>query len=428
MSTDRCAVFAGRRGPATIALFLLALLSAVQAACTRDDVAAAVATMAVEMQTTLEPWGATAQANAASLTTRVPSALATAKGPAPTSVFEFVIVSPTHPGSPGDETDPSIVLLPVESPAPPTATAPPTAMPQPTETPTPLPSPTPLPTEIEKDGGLMRLVSGGFFQMGAASDDLMTECQQHVSNCRLDWFTPSEPQHAVLVGAYYLDVYEVTNERFSRFLNSQGGDVSNSCLGQPCLDTAESRIAVQPDGTYAASSDVARRPATGVTWYGAAAFCAWHDARLPTEAEWEKAARWDDAAAVARLYPWGDTFDGRRLSFCDANCDAPQANMAYNDGYGATAPVGTYEDGRSPSGLYDMAGNVWEWVADWYAPDYYGQSPGAAPTGPLEGEEKVVRGGSWFDTAYFTMPAVRFPSAPGNADGTIGFRCAADTP
>ena len=130
----------------------------------------------------------------------------------------------------------------------------------------------------------------------------------------------------------------------------------------------------------------------------------------------------------ARRYPWGDVFDGRLVNSCDLSCDEPQANATFDDGYPDAGPVASFPEGRSAFGLYDMAGNVWEWGSDWYDPGYYQLSAEANPTGPQDGKDKVVRGGSWFDTGNFTAVAIRFPSAPANADGTIGFRCAADLP
>lgn len=272
----------------------------------------------------------------------------------------------------------------------------------------------------------MALVPGGFFQMGAAADDLLAACETVAADCRRDWFLSAEPMHAVLLAPFYMDVREVTNEAYLLFLNANGGTAA-LCAGQPCLDESESQL-ISQEGLFGVSGDLMRRPVAGVTWYGAAAFCEWRGARLPSEAEWEKAAAWDDATVTARRWPWGNEFNGQRLNFCDANCNAPQANLAYNDGFGKTAIVGSYDEGRSPTGLHDMAGNLWEWVADWYDPTYYTTAPGTDPAGPESGEQKVVRGGSWYDTATFTMPAVRLPSPPGNADATLGFRCATDVP
>lgn len=413
-----------------------------QTACTRDEVAAAVATVAVQLEATLEPWGATAVANAQTLPTRIPAAIATAKAqPQPTSID----VSPTQLPPAGATPLPSATTLPVATMLPtatvlPTNTDAPTATPVPTQTAvptepntatplptvtlTPSPTSTPYPERVEVPGGAMILIPGGYFQMGATAASLAEECAAFREGCQTEWFTASEPVHTVLLGRYYIDANEVTNEAYAAFLNELGPEPM--CAGQPCLDAGQSQIILQ-EGAFSPPAD-AGLPATGVTWYGAAAFCAWRGGRLPSEAEWEKAAAWHPDSATARRYPWGDAFDGTALNFCDASCTEPQANPDFDDGFAELAPVASFENGRSAAGLYDMAGNVWEWVADIYAANYYTQSPAANPTGPETGEERVVRGGSWFDTANFMAAAIRFPSAPENADRTIGFRCAADTP
>ncbi len=431
MPTERIAAVARRRGPAVFPLFVALFMLLFAAGCTRDEVGAAIATLAVEMQATLEPWGATAEANVAALAAgatdaapvasptsplALPSAVPSTAGDAPpTPVFTFDTPTGAPTGAPTTAVQPSPT-------APATATPPPTA----TATATPQPSPTPLPLVVAAPGGSMTLVAGGFFQMGAAADDLLAACATFSADCRRDWFTSAEPAHTVLLAPFYLDTHEVTNAAYVEFLNAIGGEGA-VCQGQPCLDPDQSRIGWE-NGVATVAADRAQSPAAGATWYGAAAFCAWREARLPTEAEWEKAAIWDDANAAARRFPWGDDFHGQRLNFCDATCAAEHANLSWNDGYAVAAPVGNYEDGRGPSGHYDLAGNVWEWVADWYDPAYYATSPDADPTGPETGEQKVVRGGSWYDTATFNLSAVRLSSPPVNADATLGFRCAADLP
>lgn len=272
----------------------------------------------------------------------------------------------------------------------------------------------------------MSFIPGGFFEMGASAGSLLEECNIFRSGCEEDWFAASEPVHMVLVGPFFIDQHEVTNEAFVAFLNDRQA-IDQFCIDQECIDLGESQIE-ESDGSYAVNAELVRHPAAGVTWYGASAFCEWRGARLPTEAEWEKAATWNDKEATKTLYPWGDVFDGRLVNFCDLNCDAPQANLEFDDGYAQAAPVASYPEGRSPAGIYDLAGNVWEWVADWYAPDFYSDAIFTNPAGPAEGADRVVKGGSWFDTGNFTSGAIRFPSPSDNADKTIGFRCAADLP
>lgn len=406
-----------------IAFLSLALGASGLVGCTRDDVAAAVSTIAVQLEATLQPWGATAAANVQAIETRVPAALATAKAPPTTSIIVSppiaqVIPSPTFTPAPAATATP-----PATATAEPTATNTPTTTA--TATPSPTPTNTPYPERADVPGGYMILIPGGYFQMGATAESLVQECNLFREGCAPEWFAASEPTHPVLLGRYYIYAHEVTNGAYVEFINDIGSE--NLCLEHPCLDEAQSEVQAQ-DGVYTVATDAERNPVAGVSWYGAAAYCEWRGARLPTEAEWEKAAAWDAAGAVARRYPWGDEFDGRQVNFCDAWCAEPQAHADFDDGFPAIAPVMSFAIGQSTYGVYDMAGNLWEWVGDWFDSNYYAQSPGANPIGPESGEEKVVRGGSWFDTGNFTASAIRFPSSPGNADRTIGFRCAADRP
>jgi formylglycine-generating enzyme required for sulfatase activity len=148
-----------------------------------------------------------------------------------------------------------------------------------------------------------------------------------------------------------------------------------------------------------------------VSWGGAAAYTQFYGKRLPTEAEWEKAAR---GGLVGKRFPWGDSDpDGTQSNFADKSVD---------DGYRYTAPVGSFTP--NGYGLYDMAGNVGEWCSDWYGGKYYSSSPSHSPTGPSSGTRRVVRGGSWNDIPLFVRVASRMMGPPTFTNYTTGFRCA----
>jgi formylglycine-generating enzyme required for sulfatase activity len=174
------------------------------------------------------------------------------------------------------------------------------------------------------------------------------------------------PAHKVYLDDFYIDQYEVTNALYKACV------VEGAC--QPPDKTGSFTR-----GNYYGNYEYDNYPVLFVSWENARAYCQWRGMDLPTEAQWEKAARSDDA----RLYPWGD------------NIHPDYAN--YNDYVGDTVEVGSYEAGKSPYGAYDMAGNAWEWVADWYSETYYLDGPTNNPAGPESSEYKVLRGGSWHD-------------------------------
>jgi formylglycine-generating enzyme required for sulfatase activity len=201
------------------------------------------------------------------------------------------------------------------------------------------------------------------------------------------------PSHRVWLDAFSVDVHEVTTAQYAAFL------------------AAASRAAPWQWETV----DLVQhgdRPVIGVDWRDAEAFCAWAGKRLPTEAEWEKAARGTDG----RLYPWGNQAPTREV----ANF-ALGARFSYNQ---VLMPVRSHEGGKSPYGLYHMAGNAYEWVQDWYATNYYESSPDKNPAGPSQGQFKVLRGGSWSDLPKYLLTYGRFKLPPETKNSYTGFRCA----
>jgi formylglycine-generating enzyme required for sulfatase activity len=220
----------------------------------------------------------------------------------------------------------------------------------------------------------------------------------------------------VYLDAFYMDTYEVTNALYKECV-ALGG-----CT-QPRNDRSFTR------SSYYDNADYRNYPVIYIDWNQAQTYCEWHGGSLPTEAQWEKAARGTDR----RSYPWGDQFDGNLLNFCDKNCSFYWREKNSNDGYVDTSPVGNYEDGKSPYGIYDLAGNVWEWVYDWYGESYYQSSPSFNPQGPDTGLYHVVRGGSWNNRGIETNSVVRYTNQDDqysynslNVGNFIGFRCARD--
>jgi serine/threonine-protein kinase len=196
-----------------------------------------------------------------------------------------------------------------------------------------------------------------------------------------------QPVHTVYLDTFYIDNTEVTNAQYRKCVEAGACD--------PPSNT-----------TYYDKANYAQHPVAYVSWNDAHAYCQWAGKRLPTEAEWEKAARGTDG----RTYPWGERMDCGHAQYDE--CD-----------YG-TVPVGGKPKGASPYEALDMAGNVWEWVADWYDPSYYSQSPRRNPPGPDSGEVRGLRGGSWHDTQRHARCACRYRLSPRGRYGNVGFRCA----
>jgi formylglycine-generating enzyme required for sulfatase activity len=264
-----------------------------------------------------------------------------------------------------------------------------------------------------KDSSVMIRIPAGEFWMGSPKGE--GDSDEH-------------PQHKVNLSEYYMDKCEVTNEQFERFVRAQGYVTDAERLGSGYVYDEDSSKWIDKKGvswrTYY-SYATRNHPVVLVSWNDARAYCDWAGKRLPTESEWEKAARGTDA----RQYPWGNSVPGssRNGNFADeaAKREFPNWTIVsgYDDGYARTAPVGTYPAGASPYGCMDMAGNVWEWCNDWYDSEYYGRSASNNPTGPSSGSYRVCRGGSWCLIAGYLRCAGRDWYGPSGRDSGLGFRC-----
>ena len=234
----------------------------------------------------------------------------------------------------------------------------------------------------------MVFVPSGKFIMGSDLTDKEKKASEFGSI--KPWYLDEHPKQKVAVSDFYMDRYEVTQAEYQQFVQA------TSHPPPPGWENG-----VIPEGRE-------HHPVTTVTWHDANNYCRWLGKRLPTEAEWEKSARGGDG----RDFPWGNVFDPKKV----------------NSGYAEvkdSAPVGSFEDGKSPYGIYDLSGNVWEWTEDWYH-----AYPNATYQDPRYGEkQKVLRGGGWGGIGHYALEmyyrsAYRFFADPGMAFNDVGFRCA----
>lgn len=233
--------------------------------------------------------------------------------------------------------------------------------------------PTPLPSKfIDSKGVPMALVSAGEFIMGSEAGD------------------DAKSVHTVYLDSYYMDIYEVTNAFYK--------------------DCVTIGVCSDPESGFYPYKDYSEHPVVNITWGQADQYCAWRGGSLPTEAQWEKAAR----GADERTYPWGEGIDCSKANYRTCNSN--------------TVKIGSYESGKSPYGIYDMAGNVWEWTADWYDDNYYQYSISSNPLGPVSGRYRVMRGGSWSFRIEDLPTYNRRQGDPDSGRNTIGFRCVMDVP
>ena len=242
----------------------------------------------------------------------------------------------------------------------------------------------------DKEGHLATEVSYPDMVLIPAGEFFMGEDTRYNWTFMLAYNIYDGPEHKVYLDAYYIDKYEVTNEQYRKFVEATGRRMPI------CWNDARFN---RPN-----------QPVVGITWEDAVSYAKWAGKRLPTEAEWEKAARGTDR----RLWPWGNKFD-------KSNCNVWESGET---GLRETKPVGSYENGKSPYGCYDMGGNVWEWCADYYDQNYYLVSPVKNPAGPEAGTQRVIRGGGFLYFGHFTRCAARYRIPWYTTSPQIGFRCA----
>jgi formylglycine-generating enzyme required for sulfatase activity len=269
-------------------------------------------------------------------------------------------------------------------------------------------------TMTGKDGMELLYVPAGEFTMGMAATDAIYECRYYDGPCPdSKEFKTEEPRHKSNIDAFWIDKTEVTNNMYAKCVH----DGRCSPPQPPPAD-------LSPVADYYGESEFDDYAVTYISWNQAYTYCSWAERRLPTEAEWEKAASWSDSSKEQYVYPWGNNFDGTTVNFCDENCAGPYPNRAYNDGYRYVSPVGNYPDGESFYGALDMAGNVWEWVDGWF--DVY--PDGDPSVFPANRENlRVLRGGAFYTRNVYVRSADRFdydPNAP--PQDSFGFRCAMD--
>ena len=269
----------------------------------------------------------------------------------------------------------------------------------------------PSPVKKAKDGSEIRLITGGSFSMGSQEEELEDLYFKTWKN-----YASEKPLHKVTISSFYMDTYEVTNAQYDRFLEAinSSGDRTMDHEFQP-QDQNHERQYVNEHLT------ISTHPVVGINWFDAYAYCKWAEKRLPTEAEWEYAARGGDG--VYRTYPWGNEKPNHEGIWRANYYPGDKSNL---DGWLYTSPPGTFPDGVSPFGIQDMTGNVEEWVQDWMDFDYYLKTEGATdPQGPGHGRMRVIKGGSYgTPDNHMIRIAMRLYGSPGIKSELQGIRCA----
>jgi len=282
-------------------------------------------------------------------------------------------------------------------------------LPEPTLTPTPDATPTPSigsSRTVEIDGMVQVYVPAGEFTMGADDPDAQTPSKPGRAYSEI-------PVHTVTLDGYWIDKFEVTVGQYEQCVNA------GACQVPHQFSSGYDQGAYYRPKYYG-NPEYKDYPVIWISWFYSKDYCTWAGRRLPTEAEWEKAARGTDA----RKYTWGnDPVSSGLANLCDINCPFAQANGRYNDGWGNTAPVGSLPAGASPYGAMDMAGNVWEWTSSLIQPYPYSATDGRED--PSVRGERVWRGGSWTNGYWWMRVTLRYRSVDWYWNWNLGFRCAA---
>lgn len=258
----------------------------------------------------------------------------------------------------------------------------------------------------------MVLIPAGEFWMGSDDEEIATACDVNKKagyQCDATWFAGEKPKHRVYLDAYIIDKYPVTNARYKK-----------------CASSGECKKPLFT--TWYDNSTYANYPVVYVNWKQSNVYCKWAGKRLPTEAEWEKSARGEQG----NVYLWGNawsenkcnTFTYKMLLQVQTASMEQIMHKISNPNKGTT-PVGSFKDCISSYGVYDMAGNVWEWVSDWYYAGYYKNPSENNPKGPTNGELRVTRGGAWgMPTSVSFRASFRHRNYPSSVQDNLGFRCA----
>jgi formylglycine-generating enzyme required for sulfatase activity len=309
-------------------------------------------------------------------------------------------------------------------------------------------STTPTPADIDNSGDVnmvdYAILANNWGWVGDGADMMLIPAGEFLMGDHHDGYSSSLPVHAVYVDSFYISRYEITNQQYCDYLNS--------AISENLIEVRSAIVYADPDGTnpycdtnsYDADSaieysgdtfsvkikdtiDMSDHPMIEVSWFGAVAYCNYYGYRLPTEAQWEYAARGGQHDPYYR-YPCSDTIDANMVNYWDSG--DPYETGAYP----WTTPTGHYNGDQIPTGpdmangygLYDMAGNISEWCSDWYDSNYYSTSPYDNPNGPDTGTYRVLRGGHWYGDSIFTRVAYRTYYGQGSSSYHVGFRVVSD--